>query len=257
MRRPKWLRRRRSDAWVGPITEAWYNLGDGADAKKADDLDQLADEGAVIIYLCEAGDRSRLLRAWANRRGWVVYFGDGSPGAASTPILMRRDLARCVSDCFTDEACPAINVGDPGAGPAGVKRKVTNGIKIRRRTKRGLPRRPRVGLSAHLLASATRNGLPNDDKRDRAYHRHIDNLVQTARRFKLAVVMIFGDFNAEPHDVLLAGLRHAGFDALDTKDTHESHRQIDLGWRRSLRRIIRVWLVPGSSDHHALMVTSN
>lgn len=241
--------------WVGPLPQAWYNLGDGPDHKKLEDLDELRDRGALIIGLAEAGDRGRMLEDWCVRRNgrvWALYDGDGSPGSASTPILVHPDVVPCIARWITEEAVPARDVGDPGAGPARMKRKVTNGVKVRRRRRVGVWRPPSVTLTAHLLPSATRDNLPNAEKRQRIFRTHIHRLLATARRFKIAKVTILGDFNAELDDPLMAELREAGYRAAKTGPTHGAHRRIDLALAR---RELDTLTVALSSDHRGLIAT--
>lgn len=226
------------------VTVASLNIGDGPDARKVDDLTTLATAGADVICLQEASDRQKVIGAWARRHGWRVWYGDGSGGAAACPILWRPGVP--VTGMDTHTAVPARYVGNPGAGPSRVKRKVVNRIRI----KRGRFRRLHV-LNTHLIPSATRD-LPNTVKRRRHYADHIKAVSDVVRRRWGAVVLV-GDFNSSPSFALLAPLRAAGMRQHVRTPTH-GRRTIDHAWTRRLR-VCSVRTIPTSSDHRAVVVT--
>lgn len=232
------------------LTIVTYNVGGGADTRKSADLDQLDAAGADVIALQECSDRGRMLTRWLEGHpGWRGYLGDGSDGAAATPILWRTVLGR--PRCHTSVAVPRRYVGPRGAGPGTVKRKVTNRIRIR-------VGRTRVHvLNAHLLPSATRRNLPRGETRRRLahYRDHIAAILAVVAR-RHGVVFVTGDFNAEPGWRLLKPMRRAGLRQDVTDPTH-GRRVIDLVWHRcgagvrvTSARVLRL-----TSDHEAAMVT--
>jgi GH25 family lysozyme M1 (1,4-beta-N-acetylmuramidase) len=253
-------KRRRRKRWAGPVTAVYYNIGDGPRAKKRRDLDRFAAKGAHLILLAECSDRVDTLKAWAEKNGWTYTDGDGSPGAAATPALIRNDLRTCVESITTTEATPSTVVGAPGAGPVKVKRKVVQRIRIRRRWKIGIPRRPLEVIWGHYLPSAAREGLANHDLRETLHRRHTRaNLAAVSEG---AQTLIVADFNCEWDAALMDPYRKAGFKQLPTGPTH-GRQTIDywLTTAKASRRpdrvrrgIARVFTVAGSSDHNAVVV---
>lgn len=262
-----WRQRRRQRRWAGGLTAVWYNVGDGAADKKRRDLTGFASKGAHLIFLAECSDRVELLESWCREHGWFYWPGDGSPGAAATPVLIRPDVLPAVSLLRTTEACPAADVGGPGAGPDRQKRKVINEVVVRRRWKIGVWRRPDRFLSGHWLPSVDRKQLPNAGRRRLLWRRHARAVLELAGRgFRLARTWIVGDFNTEWDSDLCHEFGAAGFVCLPTGPTH-GHRTIDFwllraGRKRPTRRqvkrwVVRVFTVRASSDHNAVVLETN
>src|SRR5262245_2953289 len=57
------------------VTVVTYNMGDGPDERKREDLLLLLDAGARVICLQEAGDRRSVLEAFCAEVGWVLWRG--------------------------------------------------------------------------------------------------------------------------------------------------------------------------------------
>jgi lysozyme len=261
-------KRRRIRRWVGSLIQVWYNLGDGSDAAKAADLTKFAKGGAHLIFLSEAGDRVAMLKAWAKEHGFHYWPGDGSPGAASTPVLIRLDVLPCVALMRTTEAAPATHVGAAGAGPSTVKRKVINEVVVRRRWKIGVWRRPERYLPGHWAASVDREDEPNVKSRRTLWRLHTRKVIGLAGvGYRFARTWVFGDLNTEWESDLCDEFRRADFERLPTGPTHGQHRTIDLwllraGRRKPTRRQLKRWVrraftASGSSDHHAVVVETN
>ena len=68
------------------VTVVTYNMGDGPDERKRDDLLQLLDAGAQVICLQEAGDRREVLEDFCAEVGWVLWRGFAA-GSPSVPIV--------------------------------------------------------------------------------------------------------------------------------------------------------------------------
>lgn len=113
------------------VTAATYNLGDGPDAKKREDVLALFDEeGIDFLSLQEAGDRSKVLASIAIGNPRIaLWLGDGSPGASSVPVMWRQDLWHA----FKREtvALSSRFFAPEGAGPNWVKPKVVNLVWLR------------------------------------------------------------------------------------------------------------------------------
>jgi exonuclease III len=169
-----------------------WNIGDGPDAEKRAALDKLRDRGARVICLQEAGDRQRVLEAWARDNGWTLFLGDGSDGASSVPILTAKKVVRS----GTVEAVEARYVG-PGAGPDRAKRKVINWIECAD---------GELVLNTHMIASATREGNQYTLRR-RHYRDHVAAIVALLDTLRGKPVTLVGDFNAPPDFNLLQPLR--------------------------------------------------
>jgi lysozyme len=261
-------RRRKVKRWAGSLIQVWYNLGDGSDEAKAADLTKCAKGGAHLVFLAEAGDRVRMLQSWAKAHGFHYFPGDGSPGAASTPVLIRLDVLPCVALMKTTEASPETAVGSAGAGPSRVKRKVINEVVVQRRFKIGVWRRPERYLPGHWVASVDRVNLPNAKARRVLWRRHTRAVVARAGvGFRWARTWVPGDMNTEWSSDLCEEFRKVDFECLPTGPTHGEHRTIDLwllraGRRKPTRRQLKRWVrraftVSGSSDHHAVVVETN
>lgn len=67
---------------AGATTEQWWAL-----------LDEYA-LGAHVLTLTETGGAGRLLRVWALRRGWWLYWTDAEPGQGEIAVLVRKDYGQ-------------------------------------------------------------------------------------------------------------------------------------------------------------------
>jgi lysozyme len=250
-------KRRKLRRWRGRIVKVWTNLGNGTDDQVKRDLSKYAAGGAHVILMAEAGDRQHVLAEWAEENAWTYSPGDGSPGAASTPALIRDDVFPCVVKRRTSEAVPATQVGAPGAGPAGMKRKTVNELTVRRAGRLGLPRRSARFLWGHWPPSVDQDNLANTELRRRLHRRMSTAFLHVAaggRWILKPLTTIDGDFNTEWDSPLMDPYRDAGFVAIPTGPTHV-RRVIDLclvRGRRMAKKIRRAFTVAGSSDHNAV-----
>lgn len=113
------------------VTAATYNLGDGPDAKKREDVLALFnEEGVDFLSLQEAGDRIPVLASIAVGNPRIaLWVGDGTPGASSVPVMWRQD----VWHAFKHETIRLSGrfFAPEGAGPNWVKPKVVNLVWLR------------------------------------------------------------------------------------------------------------------------------
>lgn len=216
----------------GFLSVATLNLGHGSAAAVKQSLNRARDMGFLVIGCQEGGDRELVLKEWCRVSGYVYFPGDGSPGAASTPILYARTLK--VTGRGTKFGSAAQNWGDHGAGDATGKRKVINYIKI-------------VGgwtiTNSHLVPSASyaKNRRP-------AYIEYMDNLMEFLRDQRGYVVAV-GDYNAQPNFFLLARMRKWG-NQISWGSTHDHYKQpIDHIWINPKVIPISVWKAEIRSDH--------
>lgn len=224
------------------LTVATFNMGDGPDSVKITALDKLRDAGAQVICLQEAGDRKKVLTRWSADNGWNAFFGDGTAGASSVPILVTPDLK--VTRFHSRLAVPARNVGE-GAGPDRSKAKVVNVARIDGGW--------RV-LNTHMIASATRRGSKYDRRRAH-FHDHLAVLLDMLRRDTKATQICVGDFNATPEFRMLEPMREIATQVVAGGGTH-GRRMIDLAWVVRGRIVDKAQLLSRmSSDHKAVVVT--
>lgn len=221
---------------------ATWNLGNRPDAiVRHSGLDRLRFRGVDVLALQEAGDRKPLLDAWCAETGWHAWFGDGSSGAASVPILWNPRTVRARVTGTTD-ATPPTHVGSAGAGPSKMKAKVWNRVRF---TDDG---GPLVVINGHVVPSVY---LPR--RRDLA-RRHIAVLAQMVKRRKGRVpVIAVGDFNMKPRDRLTKPLRELGMRQRTKRPTH-GRRTIDHVWTLGVDGDTEVVSMP--SDHDAVIFTT-
>lgn len=215
---------------------ATWNVGSRSDRDVARGLDRLKTRGVLIAGLDEAGDRRRIIEAWCKAEGWFAFFGDGSEGAASTPIIWDKRLD--VTNPATRPATPATNTGRLGAGPDVVKAKVWNHVRV-------MGREPFVFISGHLPASLY---LP---RRRALAKRQIAVLADMVEhRVGRVDVIAVGDFNARPDALVLRPLRRLGMKQHSRGGTH-GRRTIDHVWTLGLNGRAEVVRMP--SDHKAVV----
>lgn len=223
-------------------TVATWNVGDGPDGIKARGLVKLVKQGADIIGLQECGDRRDLLAEFCERTGWQGWLGDGSPGAASVPILWNPKAVRARVTGTTPATQPT-KVGRPGAGPSTMKAKVWNRVRFGEGDHHG----PFVVINGHIVPSVY---LP---ARRRLARQQIDVLAEMVERRKGRVpVVAVGDFNMRPGHPLTRPLRDVGMVQHNDRPTH-GRRVIDHTWTLGRRGHVSVLEMP--SDHNAVLLT--
>lgn len=229
---------------------ATYNIGNGPDARKVDDLVTVATHPrghCAIIGMQEGGDRRAMLTRYKRTNpGWRVHQ-PRRPGASSVPIawhgptfkLLRTRSALAVARSW---------VGRRGAGPTFAKPKRVNVVVLRHR-ETGL--RVRV-LNTHAIPSTTRHNLPGRELAARTAHlaQHVAKVVDMVERSKDPVV-VTADWNATPEWPALRPLRRAGLRGWTRNATHGRRRAIDHVLHVGLQNV-RGYRAPTSSDHHAV-----
>lgn len=218
---------------------ATANLGNGSDAKVRNGLTRLKARGVQVAGLQEAGDRRRAIESWCRENKWDAFWGDGSPGASSTPIIYDRALD--VSNKGTREATPRTYAGKAGAGPSTVKRKVWNHLRV------DGDGPPFVFISGHLPASLY---LPGRRRLGKKMIAVLADMVKH-REGKVAVIAV-GDFNSKPSALLLRPLRKLGMKQRTKGATH-GRRTIDLVWTLGVEG--RTEVVDVNSDHRAVVLS--
>lgn len=235
--------------WRGKV--ATLNLGNGTDDQVTAGLTRIAAAGARVICCQEAGDRhgaiAEFLRAHPS---WTCWFGDGSAGASSVPILWDSTLGRLTA-AVTTPAVPRMRIGRPGAGPATAKAKVVNRIRLQLAGRRGLRGRLHV-LNEHQLPSVTRRGLSNIRARLAHYRRYIAVTVRVIE-MRTGMVVLGMDANAEPGFPLLDPLEHIGLHQMTDEDTH-GNRRIDLVFGRGVRAVDVDVIELAGFDHDGVVV---
>lgn len=216
---------------------AFFNVGDGADVKKEEDLDFFAAEGAQAIFMCETGDRVPMLKRWCRRNpGWRLFVGL-APGAKSVAVLYRKKPSRKRSRTCV----PRTYVG-PGAGPSWAKPKAAQRLDF------GVL----SIIVTHMVASATRRGDQYRWRR-RHYKLHLavlEGMVRRVRRRGRKAVVI-GDMNAHPNHWLLGPFREV-MDQHVPVATHQ-HGLFDQLWATPGVEIMSVVTVATSSDHDGVI----
>ncbi len=233
------------------MSTATYNLGDGPDHRKVTDLLTLADMGADVIGLQEAGDRGAVLFKFLTKHPrWGLFSDPHTPGSSSVPILYRLDRFALVK-AEAVIAVPAMNVGPDGAGPSRAKAKVVNRVHL---THTETGRTVHV-LNTHMLPSVTRKDLSEFETATRRAHyaQHIAALAATVNA-RDGVVFVTGDFNAPPTFDLLQPLKDARLVGWSETGTHGT-RPIDhvLSREAAVLTGVRQELLDLSSDHRAVV----
>lgn len=225
-------------------TLATWNVGNRSDNWVARGLVTLVKRhGVDVMGLQECGDRKHVLEEFCRRAGWNAWYGDGSPGAASVPILWNPRTVRALVTGTTD-ATPSTHVGQAGAGPSKMKPKVWNRVRFGAGEHRG----PFVFINGHVVPSVY---LP---PRRRLARRHIAVLAEMVERRKGRVpVIAVGDFNMRPTDSLTKPLRQLGMTQRTKAPTH-GRRTIDHVWTLGVTGHAEVVDMP--SDHRAVLFTT-
>lgn len=237
------------------LSVAFANLGNARRESTVDDLTKLAKQAQVVV-VAEASDRGEPITGFLRRHPrWVQYAGAGEPGQAAVRILYDRRVGR-VERAESEPVCGPVRVGKAeslkGAGPALIKSKWVPRLHL------VLPNERTVHiLGAHLLPSATRTkhtlGAEEWTARRDLFTRHIGVLASTVAARK-GVVIVAGDYNAEPSFELLAPLATAGLVGWTKEPTH-GNRAIDHVLHRENRSVAVTGrrTVTTSSDHKAVV----
>lgn len=210
---------------VAPVV-CEINLGDIPEHVLVARLDALRDEFEPhVIHCTEGGDRIRLLRLWAADHGYVVFEGDGTPGAASVPFLVRKHGVR-VHGHGTVLAVKRRKVGR-GAGPSTSKTKVINWVivQVLDETTGAWGLLWQI-FGTHMIASAMR---PFAWLRRIHYRRHMRVIVHTIRDARIHRMLLVMDGNCDPGHKLEKPLRDLGLRQLVHEPTHDAHTY-DQGW---------------------------
>jgi endonuclease/exonuclease/phosphatase family metal-dependent hydrolase len=224
---------------------ATYNLGDGRDSAKVEDLDTLVSKGVSIIGLQEASDRGNALDDFLDHHTEWRMYAPKVAGGLAVPILWdTREWKRL--RLRTTLAVASRYVG-PGAGPRRSKAKRINVVVLKHRHW-GNHRRV---LNTHFIASATRTG-DQYDERDEHYLDHarvLAAMIGSGERMRRTIVT--GDFNADSSYRGLNAVRATLINGWTRFATH-GKRAIDhvLGPKGDR------YPVPLSSDHHAVIAES-
>lgn len=214
------------------------NLGNQGDAAVAITLDRMKARGCKALALSEAGDRRHVVDKWCKINGWEAYWGDGSPGASSTPLLW--DLRLTSSFEGTRPATDATYTGKLGAGPNVVKAKVLNHVRLHEEGEE-----PFVLISVHMPASLYLW------RRRRLAKKIVRELVTMAQHRQGHVeVRIQGDFNGRGTAWVFRPLRKIGL----RQHTHAptfGPRCIDLAWTFGPASAVVVLI---KSDHKGVVL---
>lgn len=198
------------------------NLGNGsAEAVKAS-LDRMKARGAKVLGLQEAGDRVQVIKQWCRENHWDYWFGDGSDGAASTPIIWEKSKKLTVTNAATKPGTDAEKA--KGTGPDVVKAKVWNHIRVK-----PTGEDPFVFINGHLPASLYL-------KRRREIGTELVDVLEglvRARDGKIAVVAVM-DGNSEDTDPIWNGLQALGMKQ-HTKEPTLRDKAVDLTWTLDIR----------------------
>jgi endonuclease/exonuclease/phosphatase family metal-dependent hydrolase len=263
------------------IEIATYNVASTLRTRRAvRDVKQLAASGVDIVALQEMANPARRARV---RAALVTcarcHFRAHMPRRAvqgSTPILYRAHRFR-LEGSGTRRVARATRVGAHGAGPARVRARYVNWVRVRDE----VSGRALVILNNHAIPSVQgHKGAPDKKARGRleVYRRHMHGLQRMVTRFKRAGAKVFvtGDLNvnyrtdrrvaARPfpyHRLGAVGMR-ASYEALGEPraGTHvlrsgNDRRLIDYVYflpRRSVRPVQQSILRGYASDHRPLVV---
>ena len=218
------------------LTVITYNMGDGNRRMLEEDFATLLSFKPNLICLQEAGDRREFIDPWAGTNGFHPFYGNGTPGAASVPILHDMYPQRTMSKL----CMPAMYVG-PGAGPSWAKAKAMTGVKAE----------DIWVYNTHMIASATRKG---HWLRKRHYQGHVASISWTTnrKRKKGVAVSLNGDFNATEDFKYLKPI--ADHMRQNTPAPTHGNRIIDLQYTHGLI-VQQALVIEGlSSDHNAAMI---
>lgn len=225
------------------FTAATYNLGDGPDAKKREDILALFDqEGVDFLALQEAGDRSKVIDSIAVGNPRIArWLGDGSPGASSVPIMWRQDLWEVVKRKTVHLSSRFF--APEGVGPSWVKPKVVNLVWLRNKVTGEIV----VFGSTHMPASLwARLRAVLGGGIVRKLRRTVDGIDNR-------VVVIGADWNAKvgarilrPLGRLISAQKRQGIKPTHGKRAIDDLRSRGVYWLASRTR-------KGSSDHLAFI----
>lgn len=226
--------------WIEAVL-AWWNMGNRADDVVEEAMvEMIRKYGITVLSLQEAADRLRPIQRVARRCDMNYWPGDGSPGAASTPMLVANGVP---CDRFkTKVGSKRTRIGKAGAGPSTAKTKVINRLRIYRAI---------VVINNHLLPSIVQDHLSNTPIRRRLTRNYLRELVRIIKRVpKRMGVASGGDHNGPASLFLFRVLRF--MKQVVKKPTHHK-RTIDLVW---LLRLTLVWVkvLEMPSDHDIVIV---
>lgn len=216
------------------IRVVYYNMGDGPDQIKLEDLEEIWAQNPEVIALSEHADRIDVTTKFVEAHPeYDQYFGDGRPGAAKECLLYRKDLGELTLK-KTHTLVGPRKLGE-GAGPENATAKCA--LHLRFRVKQGKRRRRLHVIVGHQYATVN-----NRREAAKLFMRALADLV----RRLVGAVIVMGDMNMVPSHALM----HALMVLMTGSDVGATHgkRQIDRILVRAAT-ILSAWTRRGSSDH--------
>lgn len=210
-----------------------YNLGDGSDSEKFQDLLGLMGQRFDYLGLTEHADRSdvtdRFVRNFPQYGKWE---GDGRNGAQKTCVIYRKSKGRVtakVSNTLTGRKRLPQGAGPEQAGP-----KVANRIRARVEKKR-----------LHFIVAHEYASVNNRREAAAEFMRALVAIV----RPRLGKTIVVADFNMTATHRLMRALRALLKSRSKVGPTHDT-REIDQILTNG--EIYQAWTWTGTSDHKAV-----